>query len=119
VTAWVGDWVRAFGLTVTAEMVVAVPLLRRAESSVARRAAVVLLVNLATHPLVWFLFPGLALGYATKLAMSEVFAVGVEAGAYGLIVRSLGAPRGLLVSLLANGASLALGLALRATHLVP
>ena len=36
------------------------PLLRAAEPRVARRLAALLLVNLATHPLVWFLFPGLA-----------------------------------------------------------
>jgi hypothetical protein len=55
VNAWVLHWLRAFALTVAVEAVVATPLVGRAESRIGRRLAVVLLVNLATHPLVWFL----------------------------------------------------------------
>jgi hypothetical protein len=74
VNAWVLHWLRAFALTVAVEAVVATPLVGRAESRIGRRLAVVLLVNLATHPLVWFLAPGLAAGHAVRLALSEAWA---------------------------------------------
>jgi hypothetical protein len=119
VTPWVVDWLRAFGVTLVVEAIVAVPFLRPGESRVGRRVAAVLLANLTTHPLVWFLFPGLAAGYATRLAMSEAFAIVVEAGAYALVLPGLGPRRALLVSVLANCASVAVGLVLRAMRLLP
>jgi hypothetical protein len=116
VTAWVVDWLRAFGLTVATEAIFAAPLLRRSESSLARRLGAVLLVNLATHPLVWFLFPGLALPHATRVGLSETFAVGCEAAAYLVIWPALGARRAVLVAVVANAASLACGLLLRSAR---
>ena len=117
-TAWVVDWLRAFGVTVATEAIVAVPLLRRSESSLGRRLAAVVLVNLATHPLVWFLFPGLALPYATRVGLSETFAVGCETAAYLVIWPGLGPRRAVFVSLVANAASLACGLLLRSARLL-
>lgn len=111
-TPWVLDWLRAFAITVAVEALVATPLLRRAEPRVARRLAALLLVNLATHPLVWFLFPGLATRYAIRVALSEAWAFGAEAGAYLVIWPHLGARRAFLVSLLANGASFGAGMLL-------
>src|SRR5205814_5677383 len=78
VTFWAADWLRAFALTLLVEIPVALPLLARAEARIGRRIAVVIVANLATHPLVWFLFPGLALGRAARLAVSEGWAVGAE-----------------------------------------
>ncbi len=117
-TAWAVDWLRAFGVTVAAEAIVAVPLLRRSESGLGRRFAGVVLVNLTTHPLVWFLFPGLALPYTTRLVLSETFAVGFETCAYWVIWPALGPRRAVLVSLVANAASLACGLLLRSARLL-
>ena len=111
-TPWVLDWLRAFALTVAVEALVATPLLRPAEPRVARRLGALLLVNLATHPLVWFLFPGLAARYAIRVALSEAWAFGAEAGAYLVIWPALGARRALAVSLLANGASFGVGMLL-------
>jgi len=60
VTFWIADWLRAFALTLLAEIPIATPLLSTVDRGVARRIAIVVVANLATHPLVWFLFPGLA-----------------------------------------------------------
>ncbi len=121
-TAWVLDWVRAFALTLLVEELVALPLLGRFDRSprpaspaarLARHAAVIALVNLATHPLVWFLFPGLALGYGFRVAASEAFALAVEGAAYLTIWPDLRPRRAFLIALLANAASFGLGIALR------
>jgi hypothetical protein len=113
VTFWAVDWLRAFALTLLVENAVAIPLLARAEVRIARRIAVVTAANLATHPLVWFLFPGLAFGRATRLGLSEAWAVGAEIAIYLLVWPSLRWRRAAVISLAANAASVAVGLALR------
>ena len=112
-TGWAADWLRAFALTLGIEALVATPLLARADPRVGRRLAGATLANLATHPLVWFLFPALALGYPTRVALSEAFAVVLESACYLTIWPALGPRRAALVSLLANGASFGAGLLLR------
>ena len=110
-TFWVLNWLRAFGLTLVVELPVAAPLLATAEPRPARRLAVVALANLATHPLVWFLFPGLALGHGARLALSESWAVMAELAIYLLVWPTLRFRRAAFTSLAANGASFAVGLA--------
>jgi len=112
VTFWVSDWLRAFAVTLLAEIPVATPLLAGVEKRIARRIAIVIVANLATHPLVWFLFPGLAAGRGLRLALSEAWAFAAELAIYMLIWPALRLRRAALVSLLANGASVAAGLAL-------
>ena len=112
-TFWVADWMRAFALTLLVEIAVAIPLLGPVESRIGRRLAVVAVANLATHPLVWFLFPGLAFGRATRLGLSEGWAVGAEIAIYLLVWPSLRWRRATVVSLAANAASVAVGLAVR------
>lgn len=72
-----------------------------------------------THPIVWFVSPRLPFGsYMAMLACAEVFAVVVE----GVYLRALGGVslrRGLMLSLLANAASVILGLACRAAFGAP
>lgn len=64
-----------------------------------------------THPLLWFaIMPLLPLGYGARLAVGEAFAVLVEAAYFRLGWRR---PRALAWSLLANAASLGLGLLCR------
>lgn len=111
-TFWVANWLRAFAVTLLVEVPVATPLLGIVERSVARRISIVVVANLATHPLVWFLFPGLASGRATRLALSEAWALLAELAIYKLVWPSLRARRAALVSLAANGASVAAGFAL-------
>jgi hypothetical protein len=71
-----------------------------------------------THPFVWFVFPfiaeQLAVGWALTSSVSEVFAVVVEALFFWRISK-VSWKRALVVSLVANGASVALGLFVRQT----
>ena len=113
-TPYAGAWLRAFALTVIIELLVATPLLAAGGATWRRRAAIVLLVNLASHPIVWFVFPELALPGTARLGLAEAWALGLEATAYALVWPELGKRRAFGVSALANGASLALGLVLRA-----
>ncbi|WP_438008452.1 hypothetical protein WME89_06930 [Sorangium sp. So ce321] len=106
-------WSRAFAVTLLVELAVATPLLGPAEPSRWRRAALVAVANVASHPAVWFIFPALALGATTRLALSELWAVLLELGVYRLALRDLPALRAVAASALANGASLGLGLLLR------
>ena len=109
-TFWVANWLRAFGLTVLIELAVAVPLLAAVERGLGRRVGAVLAANLATHPLVWFLFPGLAVGRWTKFGLSEAWAVLAELAIYRLVWPALRPGRAGVVSLAANGASCLIGL---------
>jgi hypothetical protein len=114
VTPYATAWLHAFALTVVIELLVATPLLAPSGAPWKRRAAIVLLANLASHPLVWFVFPEWTMGSAARLGLSEAWAVGVEAAAYALVWPALERPRAFGVSALANGASLSIGLLLRA-----
>jgi hypothetical protein len=78
-------WLRAFALTVAIETSIAVPLLGPVEPSKLRRVMAVLVVNLATHPLVWFFFPHLGWPYPRVLWTSEIWAFGFEIIAYKVI----------------------------------
>ena len=111
-TFWIVDWLRAFAVTLLVEVPIATPLLGVVERSIARRIAIVVVANLATHPLVWFLFPGLAAGRATRLALSEAWALLAEWTIFILVWPSLRDRRAGLVSLAANAASVAAGVAL-------
>jgi len=111
VTFWVANWLRAFGLTLLVELAIALPLLAVAERRLSRRASAVAIANLATHPLVWFLFPGLAVGAAARLGLSEAWAVLAELAIYRVVWPSLSIRRAVLVSVAANAASLLIGLA--------
>lgn len=108
--AWILSWLRAFAITVAVEGLVAVPLLARTEPHLGRRLGALLLVNLATHPLVWFLFPGLAARYPVRVVLSEAWALVAETGGYWVVWPRLGVRRAFVTSLLANAASFVIGL---------
>jgi hypothetical protein len=114
VTPYAGAWLRAFALTGVVELIVATPLLVASGAAWKRRAGIVLLANLASHPVIWFVFSEWALPSTVRLGVSEAWAVGVETWAYALVWPGLGMRRAFGVSALANGASLAMGLLLRA-----
>ena len=109
-TFWIANWLRAFGLTLAVELAIALPLLAPIEPRLSRRASAVAVVNLATHPLVWFLFPGLALGAAARVALSETWAVLAELAIYRVVWPALSLRRAALVSVAANAASVVAGL---------
>lgn len=105
-------WFHAFVVTLGVELVVAVPLLRKAEPSWIRRVGAVLFANLASHPLVWFVIPRFGLGHISTDIVCEAWAIGLELVFYQFVFR-IGFVQALSVSALANGASLAVGLLLR------
>ena len=108
----VAAWARAFALALVVEGLVAAPLLGRGHS-LARRAGAVVLGQLVTHPLVWFVFSALPLSRGWYLAIAEGWAVAGEAMLYSLVFPNLSLPRVVAVSALANAASFAAGAAMR------
>jgi hypothetical protein len=108
-----GAWLLAFVVTVAAEAPVVLLLTRGSETGVAKRLALIVFAQLATHPLVWFVFPrivGLTGNGAATL--SELWAWLAEAAFYALVLRGVSVTRALGISALANGASVAAGVAL-------
>jgi hypothetical protein len=103
-------WLRGFALTIATEEIIAVPLLRTVEPSVARRMGAVLIANLATHPLVWFFFPHLGWSWTWVTIVAESWAFGFEVFVYALIFPRARFGRAVLVSGCANFASYVLGL---------
>ena len=105
-----GAWLVAFLLTYAVEAPIVLVLTRGTDAGLARRAALILFAQLATHPLVWFIFPyivGLRGGTATLL--SELWAWLAEATFYALAFRGLKPLRALATSALANGVSVLVG----------
>ena len=106
----VSVWFAAFVVTVAIELPIGAWLLRHAEPDLRRRVALVVLANLATHPAVWYVFSQLFLvGTVEYLAAAEGWAVAAEAVLYVVAIRGLGAGRAILVAVVANGASFAVG----------
>jgi hypothetical protein len=110
---YVVAWLRAFLLTVTVELLVASPLLRREEPSWWRRAGLIVFAQVASHPAVWFIFPELRLGSGKTLFLSEGWAMLSETLFYALVFRGMEPRRAFGVAALANGASYGLGLLLQ------
>lgn len=117
-TFWIRDWLWMFSLTCAVELAVGMVLLRSAEAQRWRRASGILIANLASHPLVWFVFPGARLSYVTQVSLSEIWAVAAEVFVYIVIWPRLGARRAFWISLAANAASFLVGICVqRAIHL--
>lgn len=104
-------WVKAFAFT----QVVEAPLYRR---FVPTSWTLALASSTITQPFVWFAFPWLgdqlSLSWMATSVLSEVCAVVVEAAFYAKVCR-VGWRRAALVSVVANAASVTLGLLARAT----
>lgn len=104
-------WLRAFLITVAVEVPVVVPLTRASQVSAARRAALAVFAQLATHPLVWFVFPQLVgLTGRTSLLLSEAWAWLAETVFYLVALPGLSLSRAVAASAIANAASIAVGL---------
>ena len=97
-------WAVAFAVT----QLVEVPIYLRARC----RFSVAFGASTITHPVVWFVVPALWRGgsYVGMVLVAEVFAVITEA----LWLRRFGVRRALAWSLVANAASVAVGLSVRA-----
>jgi hypothetical protein len=117
--AYIGAWLIAFALTVTSEAAVVGWWARRLEPRLTRRLALCFFANLATHPLVWFVFPALAGTWARATVASELWAWLVEAAFYRVTFSSSGWGAALGLSLVANLFSFGLGLTLWALGVWP
>ncbi len=103
---WV-RWAAAFAVTTAVEA----PVYAHALRARRRRWAWALSASALTHPIVWFVFPRFwPGGWWHQTLAAEAFAVTVEA--VGL--SALGVSRSVAWALLANGASVAVGLSARA-----
>ncbi len=106
-------WLKAFILTQLIETPVYVMALQRwsyAERTPGKNFLTAFGASLVTHPFVWFVFPKLLMpfGYSVYLIVAESFAVVVEA----IYLKQFGLTRPWLFSLLANGLSASVGLAI-------
>ncbi len=109
-------WIRAFLFT----QIVEVPIYRRALESTKRsslqRTLLAFGASAITHPFVWFVFPRLIQSsYLWMAVAAETFAVLVE----GVFLALFGLRQAFLWSMLANAASLGLGLLSREIFGVP
>ena len=111
---YVRAWLCAFIVTLAIETPLLARLARRSEPSTRRRLAFVLVANLASHPLVWFVFPVLPLAWAVTTAISESWAWLLEAAIYRLAFARATAGSALALSLAANALSFVVGLVLSA-----
>ena len=106
-------WFRAFAWTLLIEQVVAGAMLRQALPAAARRCSIIAVVNVASHPAVWLIFPelgsGLGLSSATSLIASEVWAFGLEGWIYWLFLGSSQTRLALKTTCVANASSFGLG----------
>jgi hypothetical protein len=105
-------WFAAFALTVALEAPVVWAILRRVEPSAGRLVALAAFASLATHPVVWFVFPELPPGGWGSTLLSEAWAVATEALFYALALRGLAPARALLASVASNALSFGAGILL-------
>ncbi len=105
-------WFRYFLLAIACELAVALPLLRMADPSRKRRFGAVVLANLASHPIVWFVLPPLLAPRGIYVVVAESWAIASEVAVYALVFPALPLARALAVSALANAASFGVGLVL-------
>ena len=106
----VSGWFVAFVLTVAIELPIVAWLLRDAEPDLRRRLALVIFANLVTHPAVWYVFSQVFLvGTVEYTVAAEGWAVAAEAAFYVVAIRGLSVGRAIVVAVVANGASFAIG----------
>lgn len=106
-------WLVAFGLTQAIEAPLYWLAIKRSAAtplSLGERAFAALGPSALTHPVVWFVVPWLLpdAGILMRLAVAESFAILAEA----LFLRAFAVRRALLLSLVVNGLSASVGMAL-------
>lgn len=103
-------WAKAFGLTLLLECPLGWALLRHQEPRTLRLLGLLVFASLATHPLVWYVFPELPLPPLLQLGLAEVWAWLAEALFLTLALPKLGAGRAIAVALACNLFSFGCGL---------
>lgn len=107
------DWLRTFGVTLLVECPLILWFFRREQPQRGRLLLCAVFATLATHPVVWFVFPHLPLRYVPMVELSELWAFLAEAVFYWLVLRAR-VERAVLGSALANAASWGVVAGLRA-----
>ena len=102
-------WFAAFVLTICIEAPVIWFIVGQAEWRAMRKIGTIVLANMATHPVVWFIFPLLPVSRFLTLAFSEIFAFVVEAWLYAMLFDGISLRRAALASGLANTLSFSVG----------
>jgi hypothetical protein len=106
----ISGWFAAFVLTLTIEAPIVAILLRRAEPDRVRLGVLIVFANLATHPMVWYVFTQLFLvGTLEYVLAAEGWAIAAEAVFYAAAIRGLSARRAIGVAVAANAASFLVG----------
>jgi hypothetical protein len=99
----------ALGITLAAETAVLF-LLFRNRYAIGKIVGTSIIANLATHPLVWFVFPLAGMPYALAMIVSEFFAIGAEAVILRVLLPNIRIEGALISSALANLASFSAGI---------
>jgi hypothetical protein len=102
------EWLSAFGFTQAVEVPIYLWAMRR--MTLRFKPLIAFGASAITHPVVWFVIPGLFRSYVMMAVAAETFAVTIEA----LYFRAFFVPYAVWLSLGANAASVGLGLGSRA-----
>jgi hypothetical protein len=109
----VEEWLPAFLLTLVVELVVVLMLLVPAGGAPVRVAVIVLVANLATHAVAWFVLTQVLLvGTLAYTVVVESWAIALEVACYWAAFPGVAARRVLAAAVTANLASFVLGLAI-------
>lgn len=108
------QWLGAFVTTVAVEVPIAALALGRAGVTLPRGVGLGVFAQFATHPVLWFVLPVVLTERAVYVVVGEAAVTAMEAALYALAAPALGVRRAVLLSLVANGASVAAGQLLRA-----
>jgi hypothetical protein len=103
------DFLAAVFVTIVIEIIALYLLYRRKFDGVliARNAVI---ASMLTLPFVWFFFPIFGLKWEVQIAISEIFAVVVEALVYNMLFHRMRFSEALLASVVCNWASFIVGL---------
>jgi hypothetical protein len=106
----VDQWFPAFAITCIAEGLVILPAFRGSGTGPGRLLVLLLIVNLATHQAVWFVFTQLLLiGTVEYVVAAELWAVTAESVFWWAALRGVAVSRVLAAVLVANLVSFGLG----------
>lgn len=98
---YAATWLRYFSITLVLEAMVVLGMQRRA---LLRTTLVLLVANLATHPVVWFVFARAGLSRTALTLVAESWAVAIETLVYALAL-PVPRARALALSAFANAVS--------------
>jgi hypothetical protein len=103
-------WFAAFALTVIVEAPFVLYAARRHGVDWVRGAVILVLANLATHPVLWYVIPQVVVPRTTQfVAVGEGWAIAAETACYWAVIPGMRARSALAVALLANVASFGVG----------